>query len=143
MTQAKNEDKVKVHYTGRLENGNVFDSSREREPLEFQVGQGRLIPAFEETVVGMTVGESKTVTIPANQAFGEHREELIQQVPRQKFQTDMEVQVGQRFQINQQEDQPPLVVRVTDVSDTAVTIDANHPLAGENLTFDIELVEIL
>jgi peptidylprolyl isomerase len=143
MAQAKNGDKVKVHYTGRLDNDNVFDSSREREPLEFQLGSGQLIPGFEEAVLGMDTGETKTFKIQANQAYGEHREELVQQVPRQQFPTDMEVKIGQRFQINQQEEEQPLVVTVTEVSDTSVTIDANHPLAGEELTFDIELVEIL
>jgi FKBP-type peptidyl-prolyl cis-trans isomerase 2 len=143
MAQAKNGDKVKVHYTGRLGDDNVFDSSREREPLEFQLGNGQLIPGFEEAVIGMNAGETKTFKIQANEAYGEHREELVQQVPRQQFPSDMEVKVGQRFQINQQEGEQPLVVTVTEVSDTSVTIDANHPLAGEDLTFDIELVEIL
>ena len=143
MAQAKNGDKVKVHYTGRLDNDNVFDSSRERDPLEFQLGSGQLIPGFEEAVLGMDTGETKTFKIQANQAYGEHREELVQQVPRQQFPTDMEVKIGQRFQINQQEGEQPMVVTVTEVSDTSVTIDANHPLAGEDLTFDIELVEIV
>lgn len=143
MAQAKNGDKVKVHYTGRLDNDNVFDSSRERDPLEFQLGSGQLIPGFEEAVLGMDTGETKTFKIQANQAYGEHREELVQQVPRQQFPTDMEVKIGQRFQINQQEGEQPMVVTVTEVSDTSVTIDANHPLAGEDLTFDIELVQIL
>lgn len=143
MAQAKNGDKVKVHYTGRLDDDNVFDSSREKEPLEFQLGSGQLIPGFEEAVLGMTTGETKTFKIQANQAYGEHREELVQQVPRHQFPSDMEVKIGQRFQINQQEEEQPLVVTVTEVSDTFVTIDANHPLAGEDLTFDIELVEIL
>lgn len=143
MVQAKNGDKVKIHYTGRLDNDNVFDSSREREPLEFQIGSGQLIPGFEEAVLGMTTGETKTFNIQANQAYGEHREELIQQIPRHQFPSDMEVKIGQRFQINQQEGEQPLFVSVTEVSDNSVTIDANHPLAGEDLTFDIELVEIL
>jgi peptidylprolyl isomerase len=143
MAQAQNGDKVKVHYTGRLDDDNMFDSSREREPLEFQLGSGQLIPGFEDAVIGMAAGDTKTFKIQANQAYGEHREELVQQVPRQQFPTDMEVKVGQRFQINQQEEEQPLVVTVTDVSDTFVTIDANHPLAGEDLTFDIELVDIL
>ena len=143
MAQAKNGDKVKVHYTGRLDNDNMFDSSRERDPLEFQLGSGQLIPGFEEAVLGMDTGETKTFKIQANQAYGEHREELVQQVPRQQFPTDMEVKIGQRFQINQQEGEQPMVVTVTEVSDTSVTIDANHPLAGEDLTFHIELVVIL
>jgi peptidylprolyl isomerase len=143
MTQAKNGDKVKVHYTGRLDDDNVFDSSRDRGPLEFQLGSGQLIPGFEDAVLGMTAGDTKTFKIKANQAYGQHREELVQQVPRQQFPSDMEVKVGQRFQINQKEEEQPMVVTVTEVSDTFVTIDANHPLAGEDLTFDIELVDIL
>jgi len=143
MTQAKNGDKVKVHYTGRLDDDNVFDSSRDRGPLEFQLGSGQVIPGFEDAVLGMTAGDTKTFKIESNQAYGEHREELVQQVPRQQFPSDMEVRVGQRFQINQQEGEQPMVITVTEVSDTFVTIDANHPLAGENLTFDIELVDIL
>lgn len=142
MTQAKDGDKVKVNYTGKLKEGTVFDSSEGREPLEFQLGQGQLIPGFEEAVIGMKVGDSTTIDIPSDQAYGPHREELTQQVPRQQFPEDMEFQVGQRFQIGQEEEHP-MVVEVTDVSDTAVTLDGNHPLAGKDLVFNIELVEIL
>ncbi len=142
MPQAKKGDKVKVHYTGRLNNGTVFDSSKGREPLEFQLGQGELIPGFEQAVDGMTPGETKTIDISADQAYGQHREELIQKVPRQRFPNDMEFQVGQRFQIGQQEERP-MIVQVTEVTESDITLDGNHPLAGKNLTFDIELLGIL
>jgi peptidylprolyl isomerase len=142
MPQAKKGDKVKVHYTGRLNDGTVFDSSKDREPLEFQLGQGELIPGFEQAVDGMTPGETKTINIQADQAYGQHREELIQKVPRQQFPNDMEFQVGQRFQIGQQEERP-MIVQVTEVTESNITLDGNHPLAGKNLTFDIELLGIL
>jgi len=142
MPQAKKGDKVKVHYTGRLNDGTVFDSSKDREPLEFQLGQGELIPGFEHAVDGMTPGDTKTIDLSADQAYGQHREELIQKVPRQQFPNDMEFKVGQRFQIGQQEEQP-MIVQVTEVTESDITLDGNHPLAGKNLTFDIELLGIL
>jgi peptidylprolyl isomerase len=142
MPNAKKGDKVKVHYTGRLNDGTVFDSSKDREPLEFQLGQGELIPGFEHAVDGMTPGDTKTIDISADQAYGQHREELIQKVPRQQFPNDMEFKVGQRFQIGQQEEQP-MIVQVTEVTESDITLDGNHPLAGKNLTFDIELLGIL
>jgi len=142
MPQAKKGDKVKVHYTGRLNDGTVFDSSKDREPLEFQLGQGELIPGFEHAVDGMTPGDTKTIDLSADQAYGQHREELIQKVPRQQCPNDMEFKVGQRFQIGQQEEQP-IIVQVTEVTESDITLDGNHPLAGKNLTFDIELLGIL
>lgn len=141
MKQAKEGDTVKVHYTGKLTEGTVFDTSQEREPLEFQLGQGQLIPGFEQAVLGMTVGETKTINIAADEAYGPHRTDLTQQVPRQQLPADMEIQVGQRFQIGQEENKP-LIVQVTEVSDASVTLDANHPLAGKDLVFDIELMAI-
>jgi peptidylprolyl isomerase len=142
MTQAKDGDTVKVNYTGRFKEGTVFDSSEGRKPLEFQLGKGQLIPGFEKAVIGMSVGESTTVDIPSDQAYGPHREELTQQVPRQQFPEDMEFQVGQRFQIGQDKEHP-MVVEVTEVSDSDITLDGNHPLAGKDLVFDIELVGIM
>ncbi|MCP5104376.1 MAG: peptidylprolyl isomerase [bacterium] len=142
MTKAKDGDKVKVNYSGKFKEGTVFDSSEGSEPLEFQLGQGQLIPGFEKTVIGMAPGESRTVDIPSDQAYGPYREELTQQVPRKQLPEDMELQVGQRLQIGPDEGQP-MVVEITAVSDTAVTLDGNHPLAGKDLVFDIELVEIM
>lgn len=142
MSQAKTGDTVKVHYTGRLDDGTVFDSSLEKEPLEFELGQGQIIPGFEEAVNGMNPGESKNISIPAADAFGDYHDELIQEVPRQEFQTDVEPQIGQRYKIDQPGEQP-LILTVTNVSADSVTLDGNHPLAGKNLNFDIKLVEIL
>lgn len=142
MTQAKNNDSVKVHYTGKLKDGTVFDSSKDRSPLQFQLGQGQIIPGFEQAVVGMNPGETKTVNIPSNQAYGPRLEELIQEVPRQQLPTDMEFQVGQRLQLGQEKEQP-MIVEVTDVTEASITLDANHPLAGKELLFDIELLEIV
>jgi FKBP-type peptidyl-prolyl cis-trans isomerase 2 len=142
MTQAKNNDSVKVHYTGKLKDGTVFDSSQDRNPLQFQLGQGQIIPGFEQAVMGMNPGETKTVNIPSNQAYGPHLEELIQEVPRQQLPTDMEFQVGQRLQLGQEKEQP-MIVEVTEVTDASIKLDANHPLAGKELIFDIELLEII
>ena len=142
MTQAKNNDSVKVHYTGKLNDGTVFDSSQDRDPLQFQLGQGQIIPGFEQAVIGMSAGEAKTVNIPSNQAYGPRQEELIQEVPRQQLPTDMEFQVGQRLQLGQEKEQP-MIVEVTEVTDASITLDANHPLAGKELIFDIELLEII
>jgi len=118
MTQAKNNDSVKVHYTGKLKDGTVFDSSQDRDPLQFQLGEGQIIPGFEQAVMGMSPGEAKTVNIPSNQAYGPHLEELIQEVPRQQLPTDMEFQVGQRLQLGQEKEQP-MIVEVTEVTDAS------------------------
>jgi peptidylprolyl isomerase len=141
MTQAKDGDNVKVHYTGKLDDGTVFDSSVEREPLEFSLGSGNVIPGFEEAIVGMAPGESKTTQIPPDQAYGPTREELVITVEKEQIPTDLSVEVGQQLQISQNNGQVIPVV-VTDVSDSKVTLDANHPLAGQQLTFEIELVEV-
>ncbi|MDJ0800005.1 MAG: peptidylprolyl isomerase [Calothrix sp. MO_167.B12] len=141
MVQAKVGDSVKVHYTGKLGDGTVFDSSAEREPLEFAIGERQVIPGFESAMVGMGIGESKTVTIPSEEAYGPHRQELVIVVEKEQIPTDVSLNVGQLLQISQSDDQVIPVV-VTDISESHVTLDANHPLAGQELTFDIELVEI-
>ncbi|NEP02673.1 MAG: peptidylprolyl isomerase [Symploca sp. SIO2E9] len=141
MTQAKLGDSVKVHYTGKLENGMVFDSSNDGSPLHFSLGEGAVIPGFEEAVVGMSPGDSKTTNIPSEQAYGPHRSELVMVVERQKIPEDLSVSVGQQLQIAKQDGQAIPVI-VTEVSESEVTLDANHPLAGQNLVFDIQLVEI-
>ncbi|MBK4729534.1 peptidylprolyl isomerase [Oxynema sp. CENA135] len=140
MAAAKTGDTVKVHYTGKLEDGTVFDSSVEREPLQFTLGEGQVIPGFEKAALGMNPGDSKTETIPPEDAYGEHREEMVVQVERQQI-PDNFAKVGQRLQIQQPTGQKIPVV-VTEVADATVTLDANHPLAGKSLTFDIEMVEI-
>ena len=141
MAQAKTGDTVKVHYTGKLDDGTVFDSSAEREPLEFTLGSGSIIPGFERAVLGMNLGESKTEVIPTDDAYGPHLEEMVVVVDRQQMSIEIEPEIGQQLQLQQQDGQV-LPVVITDVSDASVTLDANHPLAGEALTFDIELVEI-
>jgi len=139
--QVEDGDTVKVHYTGTLEDGTVFDTSVEREPLALTLGQGLVIPGFEQAVIGMKVGESKTVDIPVEQAYGPYRDDLILVVERDELPEDLETEVGQQLQMSQA-DGSFIVVTITEVSETTITIDANHPLAGQNLTFEIELVEI-
>lgn len=142
MTQAKDGDTVRVHYTGKLDDGTVFDSSIDREPLQFTIGARQVIPDFEQAAVGMNQGESKTFKIPADKAYGPHRKEMVLVVDRDQFPEHLEPRVGQQLQMSQ-EDGRTLAVRVTQVSESSVTLDANHPLAGKDLTFDIELVEIV
>ena len=136
---AKNGDRVRVHYTGRLEGGQVFDTSREGEPLEFTVGADNIIQGFSEAVRGMRVGESKTVEIAPDDAYGPRRGGLVTSIPRGQTQFPVEPQVGMRFGLPLQ-DGGQLEVVVTEVTDTHVTIDGNHPLAGQKLIFDVELV---
>ena len=140
MTQAQTGNNVKVHYTGRLDNGQVFDSSAERDPLEFTLGQGQLIPGFEKAVTGMQVGDKKTVTIPAEDAYGTRQEELLFSVERTQLPDHIQPEVGQQLQVSQ--DGQATVVTVAELTDTTIVLDANHPLAGENLTFDLEVVEV-
>ncbi|HEY9621180.1 MAG TPA: peptidylprolyl isomerase [Crinalium sp.] len=141
MVQAKHGDTVTVHYTGKLDDGTVFDSSSGRDPLQFSIGDGNLIPGFENAVIGMSPGESKTQTIPSDEAYGAHYPEMVVVVDRQQIPPDLPVGVGQQLQIQQPTGQVIPVI-ITDISDSEVTLDANHPLAGETLTFEIELVAI-
>lgn len=143
MSKVKEGDTVKVHYTGKLEDGTVFDTSRQHnEPLEFTLGEGQLIPGFEKAVVGLSVGEDTTVNIPSNEAYGEHRDELEVVVPRSDLPDNVEPEVGMQLQMQQKGSQQAIPVQITGVTEDQVTLDANHPLAGKDLTFDIELVEI-
>ena len=141
MAQATSGDRVHIHYTGRLADGTVFDSSREREPLAFTLGEGTVIPGFEEAVTGMAPGESKTTVIPPDQAYGSPREELLLTVPLAQLPEGYEPEVGGQLQMTTAQGQP-VPVRIHAVEDAAVILDANHPLAGKELTFDIELVEV-
>lgn len=141
MAEAKQGDDVKVHYTGRLEDGTVFDSSQDRDPLEFTLGEGQVIPGFEEAVQGMGEGESKTTTIAADEAYGPRRDDLILPVERDRFPEDVDPEVGQPLQMQTNDGQVVQVV-VQEIKDGTVMLDANHPLAGQDLTFDIELVEL-
>jgi peptidylprolyl isomerase len=138
MSQVKDGDTVKVHYTGTLEDGTVFDSSEGRDPLEFTLGQGQLIGGFEKTVLGMTAGESRTVNIPAEEAYGPYRDEMVLAVPRSQFPPDMSPEPGMQMQVGQDDGQG-MMVTITQITDEEVTLDANHPLAGKTLTFAIRL----
>lgn len=140
MTHPRSGDTVRVHYTGRLDDGRVFASSRAQGPLELTVGEGTLLPNVEETLTQMEPGEERTVTIPAERAYGPYQPELVLAVDRAEFPEDIEPEVGQELQVRQGDE--VVVVRIAEVSDEQVTIDANHPLAGQNLTFDLELVAV-
>ncbi len=141
MANVQEGSQVQVHYTGTLEDGTVFDSSREREPLEFVQGGGMLLPAFETAAEGMVVGETKTFKIPAAEAYGEYNQELVVQVPIEQLPEDIEPIVGMQLQVGKS-DEEMTVVTITEVSETQVLLDANHPLAGEELTFEIEILAI-
>lgn len=141
MAQVKKGDTVKVHYHGKLTNGETFDSSAGREPLSFEVGSGSVIKGFDDGVTGMTIGEKKTITIPADEAYGQPNDEMIIDMPKDRFPQDMEVQVGTPLMMSNAEGQQFQVI-VTDIKEDSVTLDANHPLAGKDLVFDLEVVEI-
>ena len=141
MQQVKKGDTVKVHYHGKLTNGTTFDSSAGREPLEFEVGSGMVIPGFDEGVTGMVIGDKKTIHIPADQAYGPKEEHMIMEFPRDRFPADMVPEVGMQLNMSNGSGQNFPVV-ITEVRETAVVLDANHPLAGEDLIFDLELVAI-
>jgi FKBP-type peptidyl-prolyl cis-trans isomerase 2 len=142
MAQAKNGDTVTVHYTGRFADGTVFDTSVSGEPLEFTVGERQVIPGFEQAVQGMEVGHTKTVNIPSEDAYGDHDEDLVFQLEPDAFPTDLELEVGQQLQLDQP-DGRVIHLRVAEITESMVTLDANHPLAGEDLTFELELVGIV
>ncbi len=140
MAGAKQGDTVKVHYTGRFTDGTVFDSSVDGSPLEFTIGAEHVIPGFEKAVVGMNPGDQKTEVISADDAYGQRDEELVQVVDRNEIPPDFEPEVGQQLQVQADEHVIPVVI--IDVTDSTVTLDANHPLAGQDLVFEIELVAI-
>ena len=142
MAEARDGDKVRVHYTGKLGDGTIFDSSREREPMDFQIGEGNLISGFEDAVVGMAPGESKTVEIANEDAYGAYRDDLVLAIQRDQIPADLDIKVGQQLRMQQPEGET-LIVTVVEIGDSEVTLDANHPLAGQDLSFEIELLEIL
>ncbi|HSK21470.1 MAG TPA: peptidylprolyl isomerase [Longimicrobiales bacterium] len=140
MASAKSGDTVRVHYTGKLEDGSVFDSSDGRDPLEFTVGSGQVIPGFDQAVAGMSPGEEREVKIPAAEAYGDRKDDLVIVVERSQLPPDIDPDVGQQLQLSQEG--RAFVVTVADVNEQNITLDANHPLAGEDLTFELQLVEI-
>lgn len=141
MREVRNGDKIKVHYKGTLDDGTVFDSSEGREPLEFEVGSGMVIPGFDKGVMGMTVGQKKTINIPVDEAYGPVQEEMYMEFPLDRFPADMKPEVGMSLNMTNGSGQAIPVV-IAEVLDEAVILDANHPLAGEDLTFELELVDI-
>lgn len=142
MPQVKEGDTIKVHYTGKFNDGSVFDSSAGHDPLEFKVGEGRVISGFEEAVVGMSPGDTKEVKISADRAYGSSKDDMIVQIDRNQIPPDIKLEVGLQLRVTRPDGQPAIVT-VTELSDSGVTLDANHPLAGKDLTFEIELVEII
>lgn len=142
MTQAKSGDTVKIQYTGRLDDNSVFDTSVDRDPIQLTIGQGRTIPALEEAVIGMETGETKTVEISAEQGYGSYQKELVHTVSRKVLPADMEPKIGQRLKATSA-DGRAFSVTIRDISEKTVTMDANHPLAGKDLKFDIELIAII
>jgi peptidylprolyl isomerase len=140
MQSAKSGDTVRVHYTGKLDDGSVFDSSEGRDPLEFQLGGGQVIPGFEQAVEGMSPGDERSVTIAPDEAYGPRRDELVLVVPRVELPAEMQPEVGQQLQLSQEGQS--FIVTVADVNDAEIVLDANHPLAGEELTFELQLVDI-
>lgn len=135
-------NKVKVHYTGTFDDGEVFDSSRKTDPLEFELGAGQVIPGFDQAIQGMEIGESKKVRIPEADAYGPYNAEMVFTTDSSQFEEGISPQVGQQFQAQTPDGQPMMLV-VKEVSEEGIVMDANHPMAGKDLNFDLELVEIL
>lgn len=142
MSEAKSGDTVRINYTGKLTDGTRFDSSEGREPLEFQLGSGQIIPGLDREVEGMKVGDKQTVTVPAEEAYGSHDAAKVQQVPRDALPPELEPQEGMQLQAQTPEGAQMTLI-VTAVAEQEITVDANHPLAGKDLIFEIEMVEIL
>ena len=141
MTEVKSGDTVRIHYTGTLADGSQFDSSQGREPLEFVVGSGQIIPGLDKALPGMTEGDKKTVNVPASEAYGKTDPNARQAVPREHIPADIPLEVGQQLQL-QSEDGRVIMATVAEANEESVVLDANHPLAGQDLTFAIELVSI-
>ena len=141
MTDVKTGDTVAIHYTGTLATGETFDSSEGRDPLEFTVGAGQIIPGLDQAIPGMSVGDKKVVEVPADQAYGQPDPNARQAVPRSEIPADIPLDLGTQLQMQAPNGQV-VPVMVAEVSETEVTLDANHPLAGKDLTFAIELMEI-
>jgi len=141
MQQVKNGDKVSVHYHGKLTDGTTFDTSEGRAPLEFEVGKGMVIKGFDDALVNMTIGEKKTVNIPVDEAYGPHSMEMMMEYPKSEFPDDMAPEVGLELQMSDNSGNI-FPVKIAEVKDDTVVLDANHPLAGKDLIFDIELVSI-
>lgn len=142
MGRVKENDTVKVHYTGKLNNGQIFDSSLERDPIEVTLGQGQLIPGFEKELVNMEVNEKKTINVPKEEAYGDIMEELFHEINRKELPEDIKPEIGMML-MGKNPDGTENQLRITDVKEETIVIDANHVLAGQDLTFELELVAIL
>lgn len=142
MSRATEGDKVQVHYTGKLPDGTVFSTSEGKQPVQFTIGKGDVIPGLEKAILGMAQGESKSVEIPAAQGFGPRRQDLIVQVDRNQVPDNMPAKVGQRLPLQLRAQGQPVDAVMIDVSEERLTLDANHPLAGKDLSFDVELVKV-
>jgi FKBP-type peptidyl-prolyl cis-trans isomerase 2 len=141
MQQVKKGDKIKVHYHGKLTNGETFDSSNGKQPLAFEVGTNQVIKGFEEGVMGMVVGDKKTINIPYNEAYGARNPEMVIEMPKDRFPEGMEIEIGMPLMMKDNQGNEFQVV-IAEVKDDVVLLDANHPLAGQDLVFDLELMEI-
>lgn len=142
MAQAKKGDKVQVHYVGKLTDGTVFDSSEGREPLEFLLGSGQVIAGFDNGIEGMNVGEHKQINIPVEEAYGPANEEMIFSLQRSEMPDDLPLEVGATLNMHEEGNPQPIPVIIRAVDDETITLDANHPLAGQELIFDVELVQV-
>ena len=142
MAQAKAGDKVRVHYEGQLSDGTIFDSSPDREPIEFILGQDTVIPGFEQAVIGMEAGQSKDVSIPPEEGFGEYSEDLVVNIEKTILPPDINPELGMQLEVSSEEE-TPRVFTIADIAEDSITLDGNHPLAGAEIAFKIELLEIL
>jgi peptidylprolyl isomerase len=142
MAQAKEGDKVRVHYEGQLSDGTIFDSSLEREPIEFILGQDTVIPGFEDAVIGMEAGESKDVSIPPEEGFGEYSEDLVVDIEKTILPPEINPELGMQLEVSSEEE-TPRVFTIADIVEDSITLDGNHPLAGKEIAFKITLLEIL
>ncbi|CAN5376883.1 peptidylprolyl isomerase [soil metagenome] len=141
MSQVKENDTVKVHYTGKLKDGQVFDTSEGKDPIEFTLGKGQLIPGFEKGLVNMEINEKKTITIPKTEAYGDPREDLIQEVDKSQLPEEIKPEVGMGL-VSKTPDGREMNLVIAEVKDNSIVVDGNHPLAGKDLIFDLEVVEI-
>ena len=141
MNKVKNGDRVKIHYTGTLKDGEIFDTSRERQPLEFIIGNREMMPGLETRVIGMEAGEKKSIEVPPEEAFGPRQEELVVEVKKSNLPDHIEPCLGQKLQM-QDANGNHIELAITEIKEESITLDANHPLAGHTLFFDLELVEI-
>lgn len=142
MAEAKAGDKVRVHYKGQLSDGTIFDSSLEREPIEFILGQDTVIPGFEDAVIGMEAGESKDVSIPPEEGFGEYSKDLVVNIEKTILPPEINPELGMQLEVSSEEE-TPRVFTIADIAEDSITLDGNHPLAGKEIAFKITLLEIL